>query len=430
MIKKIPIAELTVGMYIRGFEREGSEKIISFENNIRIKDYEDIRIFKSYGYSYAHVVAGEGFAKPPVRVRPAAEHDEPGIVPAPAGVDADIEPPAGVSGTVEVIDDVAEVVYGAEKPAKEKDPVGFLDEIATAKEIRSEAEGLVREFLRDATAGAEIKTDKVHSTVDKMVDSVFRNRDALLSLARLKSFDDYTFAHCVNVCILSITMGRSLGLNKPALNDLGAGAILHDIGKVFIPENVLKKPGPLTAEEYEVIKTHTFKGADLLYLSNEIRGDSVFVTLHHHEKYDGTGYPSGAQGEDIHMYARIASVADVYDAMTSNRVYQKRLTQHEAMQKMYVMRQAHFDPQLVERLIKCLGIYPIGVFVELNTGEMAVVTKPGHVSPLRPSVLVLLDRRKKPCASPYEIDLAQDPSRSIMASMDPDNMDISLTNVP
>lgn len=304
-----------------------------------------------------------------------------------------------------------------------KDKVEFKEELKRAKKIRNEAVDLVKEFLNTVRTGKGIEADKVHSTMGKMVDSIFSNQDALASLARLKSFDNYTFTHSVNVAILSITMGRHMGFKREDIHDLGVGAILHDVGKMLVPENILNKPGALTESEFEVMKKHTTLGAELLERTRNIKEESRYVALQHQEKYDGTGYPGKLKGSDIHIFGRISAVADVYDAMTSKRVYKPGMHPEEALKKMYFLRGKHFESQMVERLIKCLGIYPIGTLVELNTGELALVRMTNHTHPVQPLVMMLFDKEKKPCPQPFEIDLKDDLGRWITASRNMENME-------
>ncbi len=333
--------------------------------------------------------------------------------------------------STEAVDPVAPLPQKSPKAAQEqafgipapgyqvRDTVAFEEELVEAKDIRNEAEGLVRDFMGRVRIDGGIQTDKVNRTVGRMVDSVFKNQDALASLSRLKSRDDYTFAHCVNVCILSLALGRHMGFTEGELNELGTGAILHDIGKMLVPENILKKPGRLTEDELGLMQRHTALGGEILSKTSDISDSARSVPLHHHEKFDGSGYLDRLRGAGIHIYARIAAVADVYDAMTSDRVYQKGMHPEVALRRMYQLRGVSFEPEIVERLIKCLGIYPIGTFVQLNTGEMAVVSMPNHTDPLKPKVLVLYDRSRRRLPRPVDIDLKTEGERWITASKDP-----------
>lgn len=415
MIKKIHISELKNGMYVCGLERDESGNILRFMNNILIKDEEEIQRFVNGGYKFVYVETEEG--KAPFSAFNLKDCDE-GQVPEKEEAPAGPGPAAGEDAK----QTAAEAAPGkTDAPLiPEKRPIeAFYEELKEAQNIRNQAESLVRDFMSAVRDGGEIKSDAVHETVGKMVDSIFRNQDALTSLARLKSFDDYTFAHSVNVCILSVTLGRHMGLSKEELQDLGVGAILHDVGKMLVPEEILKKPARLTDDEFRKMKDHTGLGADLLARTKDISDTSRLVALEHHEKYDGTGYLRSLAGTQIHSFARIAAVADVYDAMTSNRVYQRGIPPEEAMKKMYFLRETHFEPQLVERLIRCLGIYPIGTVVELNTGETAVVTMPNHNYPLQPLVLMVADKERKRYDRPFEVNLHEGTDRWITRSLNP-----------
>lgn len=299
-----------------------------------------------------------------------------------------------------------------------RDTVSFDEELTVARKIRGETESLVRDFMGRVKIDGEIMPERINETVGRMVESVFKNQDALASLSRLKTRDDYTYGHCVNVCILSLAIGRHMSLSEGQLNELGVGALLHDIGKMLIPEEILKKPGQLTSAEFGEMQKHTSLGGEILYKTRAITDASRTVPMHHHEKYDGSGYVEGISGQDIHLFARIAAVADVYDAMTSDRVYQKGMSADVALRRMYQFKGVNFEPVLVDRLIKCLGIYPIGTLVELNTGEVAVVSMPNHTDPLKPKVLMLYDRVKKRLPGPVDIDLGSDQERWISASRD------------
>jgi HD-GYP domain-containing protein (c-di-GMP phosphodiesterase class II) len=481
MIRKFRIDELKTGMYVSGFQKEESDKALFFMNNLLVKNEKELEEFYDYGYRSAYVVVEdtpETAETPPCSESPAkgpeqnpqecepieeseaveeceaVEESEPeeecgdgkdsGPIPLKVGLTC--------LGTTAPEDEDPAASYSQEKPAHDHirlienpeesgsddaqdvreeavtaDTVEYREEIQQASVVRDGAETLVREFMADKHG--ELKPEKVHKNVEKMVDSIFRNRDALSSLVRLKSADDYTFTHCVNVSILSMSLGRQMGFGKNTVHDLGVGAILHDIGKTCVPVKILKKPGPLSAREFEEMRKHSVLGGELLLDTKNIKDESRHVVLQHHEKYNGTGYPGRKEGHRIHVFARIAAVADVYDAMTSNRVYQKSLPPDIALQKMYMLREVHFEPSIVERLIKCLGIYPIGTLVELNTGEVAVVTSTNPNNPVKPGILVLFDEDKKRMPKPVEVKLASETSRWVVESKAPETFGIDIEDI-
>ncbi len=421
MIKKIAIEALHEGMYICGMERSGCTPVFLM-NDILIKTPEDLTRILGKGYSHVYVSLREELFPPP-QSTPSEEcissaeednensaHAEPVVTKAQTIVlQAQEERGPGYD-----MDAAIEDSSGANTVAD--DVTAFEEELEVAGSVRNDAEQLARDFMRDARLGRRIDASRVEDTVGRMVDSVIRNQDALLSLARLKSFDDYTFAHCVNVCIISLSLGRHMGMPKDDLYQLGLGAILHDVGKMLVPERVLNKPGRLTEEEFSLVKRHAELGAKALSGMSCVKEASLEIVLQHHERYDGAGYFRQLSGDYIHPFARIAAVADVYDAMTSNRVYQKGMPPEDALKRLYQMRGTFFDPEMVERLIKCTGVYPIGTFVELNTGETAIVKMINHAYPLQPRVILICDRGGAAFTKPLEADLKENPNRWIVGS--------------
>lgn len=468
MVRKVNVSDLEKGMYVCGFEKEGGGNVVSFVNNILVRDKRDIKKFYNYGYRTAYVLADKPLSNthfPPVppcvsngaMIEPSTDkgpgkkererverRDGEGAVGrviefrkakegavSMEGSRNEAEsgaPPSSVEKTAADSKDRAKAEGRGEK-RNSADPLEYAEEIKGAKKIRDEAMVLVTELMTSGRAGAAIPVDMVHETVGNMVESIFRNRDALTSLVRLKSHDGYTFTHSVNVCILSISVARHMGFDKQSIHDLGVGAVLHDVGKTRVPESILNKNGPLTDEEFREMKRHTVYGHETLVKTKGVGSESATVALEHHERYNGMGYPGRLRGKDIHVFARIAAVSDVYDAMTSERVYQKGMLQDEALQRIYTWRKAHFDSELVERFIKCVGIYPIGTLVEFNTGEMGVVRGQNPVDPLKPRVLVLFDSKRSPLFKPFEVDLKTDGGRCIVSTKDPVSIGVSIDNI-
>ncbi len=490
MIRKVDIHELEKGMYISGFQKEGSDKGLFFMNNILVKNKKDLEDFERYGYQAAYVVVDEPLARPPVSSNDLPMETEPDLSEFDAEVTAtNTEAKAEQSRTTDkkipvklglvpkrdpekkVIDPeveellaeeilsidavdieaghdnqaVAPVVehtriveskkedgseqYDGSKEVEIEDLVEFDKEIEAATAIRNDAEELVRAFMSNVSMGKAIEPAKIHQTVEAVIDSTFRNQDAIASLTRLKSVDEYTFGHCINVCILSVAIARRMGFNKEALRDLGAGAMLHDVGKALVPEHILKKKGPLSEQEFDRMKKHPLLGVEYLKEMPEIKESSLHVVAQHHEKYNGTGYPAMKESERIHIFARIAAVADVYDAMTSTRCYQLGMLPDIALQKIYMLREKQFEPILVERLIKCLGIYPIGTVIELNTKEMAIVKAINHSHPLQPKISMLINANGKRFKKPFQVDLKNTASKWVVSSKDPKSIGIDIDDI-
>lgn len=415
MIRKLDIDELKKGMYVSGFEKDGPDNALFFMNSLLVRNKRDLKKFLSYGYRSAYVVVDEPRKGSIPEKRRRLGHEEAQDV---AGVQEDeglkVRPREATGDEVAV--DTGET----------RNLVEFSEELPAARKIWAEAESLSREFMSEDDLKNSINIDNVNTTVDRMVGSITRNGDALTSLVRLKSSYGYIFGHCVNVAILAMTIGRQMRLERAKLHDLGVAAILHDVGKTLVSQKILQKAGPLTDKEFGEMKLHPELGAELLTKTPGVTEDAVSVALQHHEKFDGTGYPEERSREEIHLYARITAVADVYDAMTSDRAYQKKLRPDIVLQKMYIWRDANYEPKLLERLIKCLGIYPIGTLVELNTGEIAMVKATNHSNPLQPRLLMLFDEDKMRIRAPYELDLKTEVARWVVHSLDPKKLGVDI----
>ncbi|GAB4261056.1 MAG: HD-GYP domain-containing protein [Deferrisomatales bacterium] len=330
---------------------------------------------------------------------------------------------------------------GEEEPEPAPEPeVGPLSpfemELRKARQVYTEAKSMVKDLLQQARLGKSIDGERAVATVDSMVDSIFRNPDALTSLSRLKSFDDYTFQHSLNVAVLALALGRHLGLVKNELRRLGIGAILHDVGKMRVPEQILNKPARLTEEEFAVIKTHSLHGAQILLTTGSLPEECAAVALNHHERFNGQGYPRGLHGLEIGKFGLISAIADVYDAISSDRVYHKGMPSFQAMQKIYEWGKTDFYPIYVQKFIQCIGIYPVGSVVKLDTEEVAVVSRQNREQLLRPQVRIVADETGEPLAEPEPADLTEpDPTgakpflRSIKAPVDPKRISVDVDAV-
>ena len=234
------------------------------------------------------------------------------------------------------------------------------------------------------------------------------NANAMFWLSRIKHEDAYTAEHCLRVGILAIAFARFLGLPKSDMETLGLCGLLHDIGKMKIPGEILNKPGALTSEEMAVMKRHTSYGYDLLSAHHQLEPIIRDAALSHHERLDGRGYPNGVPEWKISRFARIIAIVDAYDAITSDRCYQDGRSPAKALRILYRERFGHFDAELTEAFIRMVGIYPPGSLVELNSGEVAIVLSTNPQQKLRPKVELILDSEKQPC-EPTIIDLTEQP---------------------
>jgi HD-GYP domain-containing protein (c-di-GMP phosphodiesterase class II) len=285
--------------------------------------------------------------------------------------------------------------------------VSYQDELLTAKGIHEHASEVIREFMHDARAGQLGAVGSVEALADDMVHSILRNSSALVSLTSLKRRDDYTFMHCVSVGIFMIGLGRQLGLDTANLRILGAAGLLHDVGKAYIPLEVLNKPGSLSSAECEIMRAHPRLGYDSLIEAGYTVEPVLDAVLHHHERLDGSGYPEASSGNEISLITRIASVADVYDAVTSQRVYHSALAPSVALRMIRKRAGIDFDSAVAQALIKVVGIYPIGSLVRLSSGYLAVVSEQNALNTAKPKVLAFYSLKKEVYVSPLPVDLAE-----------------------
>lgn len=276
---------------------------------------------------------------------------------------------------------------------------------AVCEQTRNEAQHLVKTLMSNYSFTNSLDIERIKEVANKIVAELLESNDILIILSDIKSVDDYTFEHSVNVCILSLVIGISLGFNINNMKDLGIGALLHDIGKLKIPEEILKKPSQLTFEEFEEIKKHTIYGYEILKNSGKVGIASAYIAFGHHERYDGSGYPLQLNGESIHQYARIVAVADVYDALTSDRVYRKKLRSHEVVEYVTSIATHHFDRKVVLSFIKHIMLYPVGSGVVLNTKARAQVVRVNHNLPTRPVIRIIYDEHNVKLFDECEIDL-------------------------
>lgn len=276
-----------------------------------------------------------------------------------------------------------------------------------SEETRFEARINIKNAMDSIRYGNSLDVKPIRNSVCKMIDELMDNKDTMISLQDIRSTDEYTFSHSVNVCVLSLITGISMNFEEEKLKELGIGAMLHDVGKIRIPNEILNKPGELTEEEYNIVKKHTNYGYEMLKRSKVLSTYASYIALTHHERYDGEGYPLGLRGEEIHEFSRIVAIADVYDAITSDRVYKRRINVNEAVEYLIGMGNHQFDYNIVRNFIEHVTIYPPGTCVLLNNGEKAIVVDVNKKYPNRPIIRVLVDREGQIPKEPIEIDLTK-----------------------
>ena len=251
---------------------------------------------------------------------------------------------------------------------------------------------------------ADATMDSIETIAAEIIEELSYNKNVMANMVDLRTFDNYTYSHCVNVAVLAALIGITMYLRKSQLKELVLGAMIHDIGKVFIDITLLNKIGKLSDEEFDEIKKHVDYGYEYLSNHQKISEGATAAVLTHHEQYSGSGYPSGLAGEDISLYGRIISVADVYDALTSDRPYRKGFLPAEALEYIMAGYDTKFDPQVVDIFSQRVSPYPVGTLVQLSSGDMAIVIENFPSSGLRPKVRLIRDNEP----TDIELDLAHD----------------------
>jgi HD-GYP domain-containing protein (c-di-GMP phosphodiesterase class II) len=285
------------------------------------------------------------------------------------------------------------------------DEASVEEELPRAREALQTASEMLDRIYADITSGRELTVDYVEMAVRPLVSSVLRSADAFLYLEGMRRHDSYSYGHAISCCALAALFGRHMGVHEDTIISLAAGGLLMDIGKTRVPEALLQYPGSLSANDIAAVRKHVEHGLDIVKSSGITDPDVMEVILTHHERNDGSGYPSGLMGAGIPIAGRMLGIIDTYDAMSSVRPYRPAVSRHHALQHIYAARDELFQAELVEQFQVCLGVYPTGSLVELNTGEVAVVMTQNQARRLRPRVLVLSTAAKQPLADFHTMDL-------------------------
>ncbi len=275
------------------------------------------------------------------------------------------------------------------------------------EEIVTEVKAKIKNIMTSPSIRISVDGKKILEIVDKLLGNILQSDQIVLNISDIRSIDDYTFSHSVNVCILSLIIGIAMGVKGDNLKDLGTGALLHDVGKVMVSEDILLKPSCLSKNEFEEAKRHTAYGYEILRNSSSINTAVQEIALYHHERLDGSGYPYGLKNSEIPLYARIVAVADVYDALTTDRVYRKKMLPHEVVDYMYSLSNKHFDRSVLDAFTKHVAHFPIGTAVLLNTGEKGLVSRYNPQFPNRPVIRIVMDEAGKMLVNHKEVDLSK-----------------------
>ncbi len=376
MLRKIRVDQLRLGMQLH--ELCGSWLDHPFwKKRFVLRDESDLRKLRTSGVVECWIDTDKGFD---------LEAPRP---PAPAPVPSSGHPPHHETPTL---------------PAQ----VSVAEEAARAAALCSRSKKAIESLFTDARLGKVISTDQCLVLVDDIATSMHRNPGALISLARLKTHDNYSYMHSVAVCALMVALGRKLGMSESECREAGMAGMLHDIGKAMMPIEVLNKPGTLNNDEYAVIMTHPERGRELLAAAGDVGEIAIDVCFHHHERPDGRGYPEGLLGEALSLHARMGAICDVYDAITSNRPYKDGWDPAESVARMSDWSQkGQFDPAVFQAFVESIGIYPTGSLVRLHSGRLAIVAEQNPASALKPKVKVFFSTKSLMPMAPEVIDLGR-----------------------
>ncbi|HEV8690775.1 MAG TPA: HD-GYP domain-containing protein [Ideonella sp.] len=385
MLKKIPVDQVRLGMHLHALDGPWMDHPF-WKTRFTIRDAADLVKLRASGLAGVWIDVSKG-----LDVEAAA---------APAVAAADVPAPAA--------------------PVSHTTPTSsttLQEELKQAAQLCRQGREQVQSMFAEARMGKAVDAETCLPLVNDISDSVFRNPGALVSLARLKTRDDYTYMHSVAVCALMVSLARELGLPDEACREAGLAGLLHDLGKAAMPLDVLNKPGKLTPEEFDLMKLHPVRGHELLVEGRGVGPSVLDVCLSHHERMDGTGYPHGLPPERISQLARMGAVCDVYDAVTSDRPYKNAWDPATSIATMASWK-GHFDPAVFKAFVKGVGIYPVGSLVRLHSGRLAVVLEQNPQSLATPTVRVFFSTKSNMPVPTQTLDLARS-SDKIVSREDP-----------
>ena len=377
MIKQVPAQALKAGMYIHDLNCDWMSHPF-VRTRFRLEADEQIQTILGAGIHEVYIDTAKGLDVP--------------------------DAPTAAEVREQVLEEVRAIAATAPPPNARVD-VGA--EMGRAAKIRSEATRVVKNVMEDVRLGKAVEMDRMVPLVESITGSIMRNSGALVSMLSIKTADEYTFEHCVSVCALMVAFSRSLGLDPETTREAGLGGLVHDVGKMKTPAEVLNKAGRFTDAEFAIMKRHPEDGHAILKETTGIGETPLSIALAHHERMDGSGYPFRLMPAQIPEVVRMASIVDVYDAITSDRCYHKGMSPTEALGKIFEWSKFHFDPHLVQAFTHCIGIYPTGTLVRLESGRLGVVTEQHERNLLTPVVKVFFSTRSMSYVTPETVDLSK-----------------------
>ncbi len=375
MKKKIAVADLSLGMFVGDVFNSANELLISA--NTMIVSERQIDKFQKTGFTHVIIDTERGID----------------VKKAPMGLEP-LELPVQKVIAIEPSDETK----------RERD---YFQELNKAKVVHRQAILIVKHFYRDIRFAKVLDPRPLLVAVDEMMSSIFRNADALPSLIRIKDVTEYVFNHSVNVSILSIALGKALGYKKESIFEVGLGALLQDCGMMRMPESLMNKKGIYSKAERKLVEKHPIRSVEIIKNIREVPTNCLVIAEQHHERWNGRGYPHHLKGNEIHAYSLIASIADVYDAITSAREYRPARTPQSGLATIFKGSNIDFSREYVQLLTKIIGVYPVGSFVKLNDNSMGIVTQVDKGKLLHPRVLILFNSRGDKLDKPYEIDTSE-----------------------
>ena len=365
MIKRIHIDKLRIGMYVHDLNCDWMEHNF-LRNRFLVDDEKTLQKIVAIGTHEIYIDVSRG---------------------------ADVEDAPTQEEARPTDDGQIETIAQAEETPSGSRPVTLSEERQRARKLHSEANRIVHDMMSDVRLGKQIEIEQIEPVVERIVDSIFRQQDALLPLAQLKNHDEYTFQHSVSVCALMTSFARALALPREIIREIAIGALLHDVGKATVNNAILNKPGKLTDEEFVHMKSHVVQSKIILEATPGISPIALNVAAQHHERFDGSGYPNKLKGETISRYGQMSAIVDVYDPITSERVYHKGMPPTEALRKILEWSKNHFNPELTQVFIRSLGIYPTGSLVQLESGRLAIVEEQRPDKIMQPKVRIIFHTR-------------------------------------
>jgi len=406
-VRKVTVDSLKIGMYVSSLDRPWLETPFALQGFL-VKSQRDIdKISKFCEFVYVD------FEKSEVQEDPLKKRSAP--VSRPRKTRQELFPSRTLSDY--------------------RDAGQFGDEYPKARQAITTLTTGVTNIFDSVTKGSGLDVVKVKRSVEPMVESITRNPDACIWLARMKQADTYTYQHSIGCSIWAVALGRQLGLPKPDLRSLAIGGLLFDVGKLQVDKELIDANRKLNDEEYQIVQNHVQLGLDAVKKSGLMNKDVLEMIEYHHERHDGSGYPKGLKGDQIPIFARIAAIVDCYDAITSHRSYAKALPPSMAIKMLYEWRDVDFQAELVEEFIQAVGIYPAGTLVELSSGQVGVVLSEYRTRRLRPKVMILLDANKKPVTDVQTVNLLETThtqdgkSLDIVNSLEPDAYGIDMAGI-